>query len=89
MKYLTFHREDNKFTDILSDKVVKKVARTKLQFTNHLILGIEETSEKSQSLSYIMLKYGDQIIDIESIIPDRAPVMDRDYFPSRRPKKKA
>lgn len=89
MKYLTFHREDNKFTDILEDKAVRKSAKTKLQFANHLIIGLEENSDDGKTLSYIMLKYGDNIIDLGSIIPDRSPVMDKDYFPSRRPKKKA
>lgn len=90
MKYLMFHREDNKFTDILSDKEVKKCAKTKMQFTKHLILGIPDSSDDdSKAISYIMLKYGDDVIDIESIVPDRAPIMDKDYFPSKRPKKKA
>lgn len=89
MKYITFCREDNKFADILSDKEVKKCAKTKMQFTKHLILGIPDNSDADgKAISYIMLKYGDDVIDIESIIPDRSPVMDKDYVPSKRPKKR-
>lgn len=31
-----------------------------------------------------MLKYGDDVKDINNIIPDRTPVMNVDYIPKRK-----
>lgn len=88
MKYLVFKRETNKFEDILKDPTVKKVYKTKIQFTGHLMLGIPDTTDSSKTISYIVLKYGDDIISMDSIIPDRSPIPYKDYNPERKTRSK-
>lgn len=89
MYYLVFKRESNKFDDILKDPGVKKVYKTKMQFRSHLILGlVEEPGDSSKILSYILLKYGDDIVSMDSIIPDRSPIPYKDYNPERKTRSK-
>jgi hypothetical protein len=78
MKYFTFKRESNDFTDILDDAIIKKLFMTKIQWSNHLLVGISEAGNDG-SFSYITLKYGDDMIN--DIVPDRSPVMFKDYQP--------
>lgn len=81
MKYITFKRESNKFDDILLDPVVKKLIKLRMTWTNYLVIGIEDDSKNAQSLSYITIKYGD---DMESeVVPDRSPIPGVDYTPKR------
>lgn len=82
MKYITFYRESNKFADILTDPVIKKLIRYKTTWTRFLIIGLENYDDKNdQILSYITLKYGD---DMKSeTVPDRSPVPNVDYTPVR------
>ena len=84
MSYIVLQRESNNFKDILSDAVLKKSIRTKLMLSNHLIL--EFDTEKDTA--YAILKYGDDIVPVSSIIPDRTPVMNVDYFPKKNDKKR-
>ncbi len=42
MKNFLFKRESNDFTDILSDKNIKKEIKGEITFLNHLILGIAQ-----------------------------------------------
>jgi hypothetical protein len=78
IKKIIFRRESNNFDDILSDTVLKKYLKFKIRFLNGLII---EVPEKSETLSYIELKYGDDIED--NIVPDRSPIMDVDYIPNK------
>lgn len=85
MQYLTFSRENNNFDDILKDKTVKKVYRTKIQYYGHLILGLDENLEDTTKiLSYIILKYGHDIVTLKVI--DRTPIPYKDYVPQRKRK---
>jgi hypothetical protein len=79
MKYFTFWRESNKFADIMSDPVLKKLIKHKITWYRYLMIGIEEDQEKI--LSYITLKYGDEMKN--ELIPDRSPVAGVDYLPKR------
>lgn len=79
-----FYRENNYFDDILKDPVIKKTVRTTLKLSNFLMLRFDETEENEELLSYINLKYGESIIDSTQIIPDRTPVMYKDYMPDRK-----
>jgi hypothetical protein len=45
-------------------------------------LGFDFKNEKEQSL--FTLKYGDDMIDFGHIVPDRSPVMYRDYIPKKK-----
>jgi hypothetical protein len=87
MKFLVFNRENNKFDDILKDSSLSKKYKTKLQYEGNLILGFPEDKEFGKVLSYIMLKYGDDMQDFHSIVPDRTPVPNVDYVPVRKDRK--
>lgn len=85
MKYLVFKRESNKFDDILKDSNIKKVCKTQLRFTNHLILGVEGESKDAEKMtSYIVLKYGDDIVSMDMLVKDRTPIPHKDYTPIRK-----
>ena len=80
MSYVVLHRESNKFNDVLNDSVIKKSIRMKMKFKNHLILELDD----DKNTSYLMLKYGDDVISMSHIIPDRTPIPNRDYVPERK-----
>ena len=78
MKYFTFKRESDNFKDILDDSIIKKLFTMKLQWLNHLMVGISEDGNDG-NFSYITLKYGDDMVT--DIVTDRTPVMYQDYIP--------
>jgi hypothetical protein len=84
MKNFLFKRESNDFTDILSDKNIKKEIKGEITFLNHLILGIAQNKNTDKVTSYLMLKYGEDMMDFNHLIPDRTPVPLVDYFPERK-----
>jgi hypothetical protein len=80
MKYFTFYRESNKFADILTDPVLKKLVKTKVTWNRYLIIGIVKYENES-AFSYITLKYGD---DMKSdVVTNRSPIPNVDYVPKR------
>jgi len=80
MKYLVFYRESNNFTDILSDSQVKKYCKRKIKWLHHLLLAFSEGQENSdQTLSYLTIKFGDEIVNL--VETDYSPVMNIDYTP--------
>lgn len=79
MKKIMFRRESDNFSDILSDTVVKKYLKYKIKFRCGLIV---EVPKDSEVLSYIELKYGDDIVN--NIVPDRSPIINVDYLPKRK-----
>jgi len=81
MKFLIFNRESNNFDDILQDIKTNKIGY-KIRFHNHLIVGFENNKDDMQSL--FTLKYGDDMINFSHIIPDRSPVMNKDYIPVKK-----
>ena len=87
MKFLIFTRESSNFDDILKDLTLKKQYKTKIEYRENLILGFPENDEFGKTLSYIMLKYGDDMKDFHSIVPDRTPIPNVDYVPVRRNRK--
>lgn len=82
MNYIILHRESNDFSDILSDKVIKKSLRAKIKFVKYLILELADDKD----ISYLMLKYGDDAINMSHIVPDRSPIPYKDYIPKRNKK---
>lgn len=79
MKYYTFKRESNNFDDILSDTNVKTAIRTKIRWLNHLILGFSDSDQNQNIFGYIVLKYGENIVN--PIETDFTPVPNKDYIP--------
>lgn len=84
MEHIIFHRESNKFDDILQDPTIKKNIRTKISFRNYLILNL---NDDTKIMSYAILKYGDDVVTFNSIAPDRTPIPNKDYTPQRKPKR--
>lgn len=76
MKTLIFKRENNDFSDILNDVVIKKKITTKITWHRYLMVQFEEDNKL---LSYVILKYGDEIIPMYNIIKDFTPVRGKDY----------
>lgn len=80
MSYTVFYRESNKFNDILSDPVIKKAIRFKMSFKDFLILKLDS----DQNTSYMIIKYGDDVISLSNFIPDRSPIPNKDYIPNKK-----
>ena len=80
MKYFTFGRSHNNFTDILTDPSVKKVIDEVVTWHNHLMIGMQDVNEGT--FSYITLKYGDDIVT--DLTPDYSPIPNKDYTPTRK-----
>lgn len=84
MSYIIFHRESNNFSDILSDKAIKNSIRLKMSFRKHLIVELAD----DKHTAYLMIKYGDDVVEMSHIIPDRTPIPNKDYVPERKNKSK-
>lgn len=80
MKYYNFYRENNDFSDILNDTNVKKVVDTKLQWYQHLVIGIR-AKDNDKTFSYITLMYGEDMVT--ELSKDYTPVAGFDYMPKR------
>ena len=79
MKYYTFFREDNNFDDMLKDTLLKPIIDTKIKWYQHLLLGVSDKNEGT--LSYLTLKYGDEIVPNSH--KDYTPVAGVDYIPKK------
>lgn len=87
MNYYIFKKENNDFTEFFNDPTLKPLFKFKLKFYQHLILGLEDDS-KDGLFSYICLKYGDFLVDTDTMFKNFSPKMHKDYTPdSNRPKK--
>jgi hypothetical protein len=83
MKFITFYRESNDFTDIVTDKSIKSKIDLKVFWLNYLQIGIENLNDENDTLfSYIELKYGDSIKT--RLVPDFSPKPYIDYIPTKR-----
>jgi hypothetical protein len=80
MKYYTFKRESNDFSDILSDVNVKKYIRTKIRWLEHLMIGLAHTTQEGV-YGYIVLKYGEDICNLTE--KNYTPIPFVDYVPKR------
>ena len=80
MKYYTFYRESNDFTDILTDPNVKSNICTKMQWKNQLLIGFKYGVDDSV-LGFIVLKYGDAMVPLTN--KDYTPKPNIDYIPKK------
>lgn len=78
MKFIYFFRADNNFKDILTDPSIKPHIRTKIMWHNFLLVGIYTKANLDSVISYINLKYGDDIRT--NIHGDFTPVPNKDYI---------
>lgn len=81
MKEFVVVRTSNNFDDILKDPNLKKKITAIMQFTNTLII---QLNDDDSVVSYMLLKYGDDMIDMESLVPSRTPVPGKDYTVQRK-----
>lgn len=87
MNYYIFKKEDNDFSEMLSDITLKPLLDFKIKFKNHLILGSQDNINEQLS-SYITLKYGDMMVNKSDMFMDNKPKIHIDYTPDRnRPEK--
>lgn len=82
MDYIVLYRESNKFNDVLTDTVLKKGIRMKMSLKHYLIL----TLANDKDAAYLMLRYGDDVISMSHVSPDRTPIPGKDYVPERKNK---
>lgn len=78
MKHYTFHRESDKFDDIIKDPVLKKHITMKIHWKHYLRIALNDYNDKLAS--YITLKYGDEMKN-NCLVTDRTPVAFKDYQP--------
>ena len=81
MKEFLIVRSSNNFDDILKDPNLKKKFSAIMQYDNSLLI---QLSEDDSAVSYMLLKYGDDMVDLTSVFPDRTPVPGKDYTVQRR-----
>ena len=81
MRTYVFKRESNNFDDILKDKNIKKYIVEQYQFVEHLILRVQDTPEV---LAYLLLMFGEEIVRMKDVVPDRTPIMNVDYIPKSK-----
>jgi len=81
MKEFLIVRASNNFDDILKDPNLKKKFSAIMQYNNSLLVQMDEDDS---IISYVLLKYGEDIVDLNSAIPDRTPVAGKDYAIQRR-----
>lgn len=81
MKYYIFYKEDNNFEEILNDENLKKLFKFKVTWSQHLMLGSYSIKEEVQS--YIVLKYGENIVNDRNLFIDRKPIANKDYIDNR------
>ena len=81
MKTFIFHRENNKFDDILKDKNIKSAIKETYTFDGHLIIRLEE---KPEVLAYITLMFSEEFVSMKDLVPDRTPKPYIDYTPKKK-----
>ena len=78
MKYYTFYRENNNFSDIESDNIVKKFAETKIKWYQHFMIGMKKDIN-NQNFTMLTLKYSEDIVN--NLTKDFTPKINVDYTP--------
>ena len=79
MKYYIFKRADNNFKDILDDPVFKGKIYSRITWYKHIMVGFDHDLPEDM-VSYIFLKYGDDVVDFKNICKDRTPIRNKDYI---------
>lgn len=81
MKTFIFKRENRNFDDILKDKTIKRAIRQKFQFGDYLIIQVKETPGV---LAYVPLMFSEELVYVYDLFPNRTPVPNVDYIPTKR-----
>lgn len=81
MKEFLIVRASNNFDDVLKDPNLKKKFSAIMQYNNSLLVQLDEDDS---IISYMLLKYGEDIVDLTGVIPDRTPIAGKDYTIQRK-----
>lgn len=84
-KYFVLSSEDKQFDNFINDKNIKKYINSRISWMNNLFIKLSGDTP-DDTLSYILLKYGDMIKDANNIVIDRSPIMYVDYIPKEENK---
>lgn len=82
MKYYIFYDEKSDFSELLNDHNLKKLLRLKIMWKQHLMLGSDNHDNELES--YIILKYGDNLVNSRHLFKDRTPIPNVDYIVKRK-----
>lgn len=85
MKHFVIIDENNNFDNFLQDKNVKKYISAKISWSSHLFVILKEKTPED-TISYILLKYGDNLKNTDTLVTDRKPIMYVDYLPEEENK---
>lgn len=80
MNYYFKSDDSELLEDILSDVVIKPLIQVKITWGDMLLIKLSYKAKKEHE-SYIILKYGDIMVDPSHIVPNRAPTIFKDYMP--------
>lgn len=78
---IILYATSNDFSEVLKDKYISKNIRVKLSWSNYLYIDLKD--QKAEA--YLMLKYSDYVKPMNSVIADRAPIINVDYTPKKSP----
>ena len=79
--YYIFYRESNDWDDILKDPGIRKKIMHVIKWHHHLMIGFKQ--EDQNIGSYIAIKWCEELRSWNDIVPDRTPILGRDYAPRR------
>lgn len=77
-----FTGEKAELNELIKDSTLKSSIICKIRWDNMLIIKLKENEKDA---SYLMLKYGHLQIDASNLIPDRSPILYKDYLPKDLP----
>lgn len=80
MKHFVLVDESNNFDSFLKDNTIKKYINTKISWMKHLMIILRDDTPED-TISYILLKYGDNIKNTKDLTVDRSPIMYAEYDP--------
>lgn len=78
--YMVLNTNHEDFESFLKDSMVKKYLRTKVSWSNKMLV-VFSSNIPEENISYVMLKYNGVIDNKSDIVPDLKPVMFKDYWP--------
>lgn len=80
-KIILLRRESRDFRDVLKDPILDRISSS--LFHKYLMLIFEPFNDSHEAdITYVTLKYGEDLVGITTVIKDRTPVPNYDYIPS-------
>lgn len=79
-KFYCFRGDKEDLNDIVKDINIKKYIETKIFWGEYVLIGFNYKFLEEHA-SYLVIKYGDLIINETALFGDRSPVLYKDYGP--------